>query len=42
VSIGAMGSAMHEWGEALKPAFIFGVLGVVGTNIASALTKPRP
>lgn len=41
VSISAMGSAMHDWAELARPAFLFGVLGVVGSNIASALTKPK-
>ena len=42
VSLGAMGANLHQWGEALTPSFVFGALGVVGTNIAAALTRPRP
>ena len=41
VSVGVLGSELHAWGDALTPRFIFGVLGIIGTNIAAALTKPR-
>lgn len=40
VSIGAMGSAFHDWREVTSPAFVFGVIGVVGSNIAAVLTRP--
>lgn len=41
VSLAAMGSAVHDWGEILKPGFVFGALGVIGTNIAGFYTR-RP
>lgn len=41
VSIGAMGAALPEWKEALNPAFVFGVIGVVGTQLVAIYTdKP--
>jgi hypothetical protein len=42
VSIGAMGSNIHHWGETMTPSFFFGVLGILGSNIAAALVKPKP
>lgn len=41
VSIGAMGSSLGGWSEALRPAFVFGAIGVIGSNIAAALVKPK-
>jgi hypothetical protein len=41
-SIGAMGSAAHDWSEVFKPGFVFGAIGVIGTNIAAAMTRPKP
>lgn len=39
VSIGAMISAFHDWSEILKPAFIGGVLGVIGTQLAGIFSE---
>ena len=41
VSIAAMGSAFHDWSELARPGFFFGVIGVIGTNIAAALSKTK-
>lgn len=41
VSIGAMVSAFPDWNEALKPAFIGGVIGVIGAQITALYTE-RP
>jgi len=41
VSIGAMGSAVQSWDDVLSPRFVFGVLGVIGTNVAGIMA-PRP
>lgn len=41
VSIASMMAAMHDWSEAQKPAFIAGVLGVIGSHLAAMYTtKP--
>lgn len=39
VSVGAMVSAFHDWSEILKPAFIGGVCGVIGTQVAALYTE---
>lgn len=41
VSIGAMGAALPTWHAAVTPAFVFGVLGAIGSQIAAILT-PNP
>ena len=41
VSIGAMGAAVQSWEDVLSPAFVFGVIGVIGTNLAG-IYAPRP
>ena len=41
VSIGAMVSAMHDWSEIATPAFVGGVLGVIGMQLAGIFSdKP--
>jgi hypothetical protein len=41
VSVGAMGSALPNWSSMLQPDFIFGVLGVIGTQLVTLFTdKP--
>lgn len=40
-SIAAMGSSAHDWSELTTPGFVFGALGVIGTNIAGFYTR-RP
>lgn len=43
VSIAAIGSAFHDWHEMMQPAFVFGVLGIVGTHLGAAFTdKEQP
>lgn len=42
VSIGTMGAAFDNWSDVARPAFVFGTLGVIGTNIAAALSRPKP
>lgn len=41
VSIAAMGAAVKSWEDVLSPAFVFGVIGVIGTNLAG-IYAPRP
>lgn len=42
VSVGAMGAALPSWGAALTPAFVFGVVGVIGTQLVTLYTdKPN-
>lgn len=41
VAIGTMGSAFDTWADVLSPKFVFGVLGVIGSNIAG-FYAPRP
>ena len=41
VSIAAMGAAVQSWADVLSPAFVFGVVGVIGTNLAG-IYAPRP
>ena len=40
-SIGAMGSGFHEWSEVLRPSFVFGAIGAMGTTIGAFYAK-RP
>lgn len=41
VSIGAMGAAVKSWDDVLSPQFIFGVMGVIGSNVAG-IFAPKP
>jgi len=41
MGLGAMTSALSDWREALNPAFIGGVLGVIGTQVG-AIFSERP
>lgn len=41
VSLSAMGSAAHDWSEVMKPQFLFGVLGVIGSSILNMMA-PAP
>jgi len=40
-SIATMVSSLPDWNEAMKPSFVGGVLGVIGTQLAALYTE-RP
>jgi hypothetical protein len=39
VSLGALVSGFHDWSEALRPATIGGVLGIIGTQVMALYTE---
>lgn len=39
VALGAMGSGLPNWNAVLTPSFIFGAMGVIGTQIGMAYTS---
>jgi hypothetical protein len=39
VSVAALGAGLEDWSAALKPAFIFGAMGAVGSTIAAVYTE---
>ena len=41
VSLASMGANLPDWGEALKPGFVFPALGAIGSTILG-IYAPRP